>query len=182
MNHLSLQFALSFAAILFALTGAVTDLLWRRIPNVLTGPAMLLGLVLHGSAGGWRECLSSFAALLICGFVFLVFYLAGGMGAGDVKFIAAEGCLLGMSNSGSLLTLTALAGGVLAIGYAWRYGRLRQTCMNVVVLVCHHCQRGLTPHPKLYVENSLTLRLPYGLAIATGSLLTLYVRVFQVYP
>lgn len=182
MNHLSYQFVLSVTAVLCAVAGALTDIAWRRIPNVLTGPAMLLGLVLHGSAGGWRECLSSFIALILCGFIFLIFYLAGGMGAGDVKLIAAEGCLLGISNSGSLLVLTAIAGGVLAVGYAWRQGQLRQTCTNVLTLACHHREQGLMPHPELNVQNANALRLPYGLAIAAGSLLTLYLQAFQVYP
>ncbi len=126
--------------------------------------------------------LSSFGSLLLCGTVFLVFYLAGGMGAGDVKLIAAEGCLLGLANAASLLILTALAGGVLAAVYAWKQGQLKQTFVNVATLAIHHSQEGLTPHPELNVQNVQTLRLPYALAIAAGCVLTLSLQSPRVYP
>ena len=180
MRHLILQFALPVVAVSCALLAAVFDIRSRRIPNLLTGPAMLAGLLLHFVAGGWREMLSAFGALLLCGVVFLFFYLAGGMGAGDVKLIAAQGCILGLPNSPALLALTAIAGGVFAVAYAWRAGRLRQMCANVLTIAAHHTEQGLTPHPELNVHNAATLRLPYALAIAAGSMLTLSLQ--QVRP
>jgi prepilin peptidase CpaA len=53
-------------------------------------------------------------------------------------------------------------------------GRLRQTITNVGAIAMHHSQEGLQPHPDLNLSNLDTLRLPYALAIAGGSLLTLY--------
>ena len=79
-----------------ALIGAMTDIRSRLIPNRLTGPAVLAGVLLHFVSGGWREGGGALLALLVCGGIFLVFHLAGGMGAGDVKLIAAEACLLGL--------------------------------------------------------------------------------------
>ena len=181
MQHLLAQFALPASSLVCAVIGAIFDVRSRRIPNFLTGPAMVAGLAMHLGAGGWREMLSSFAALLICGTAFLLFYLAGGMGAGDVKLIAAQGCLLGFANVPCLLVLTAIAGGVLALGYAWKHGRLKQTCGNVAALTVHHAQQGLTPHPELNVLNAQTLRLPYALAIAAGCILTLSLQTPQVH-
>ncbi len=174
--HLSLQLVIFMVALACGATGAVTDLQTRRIPNLLTGPAMLIGLTLHLAIGGWKECATSLMALLICGAVFLVFHLAGGMGAGDVKFIAAEACLLGLPNAGTLLLCTALSGGVLALGLAFKSGKLRQTLQNVLVLTKHHRQHGIVPHPELNVLNSNTLRLPYALAIAAGCVFTLLLQ------
>ena len=88
--HPFLQLALFLAALGCGLTGAVTDLRTRRIPNLLTAPSMLIGLLLHLASGGWKEGATALAALLLCGAVFLLFHLAGGMGAGDVKLIAAD--------------------------------------------------------------------------------------------
>jgi len=65
-----------------AIVGSVFDVKSRRVPNFVTFPAFLIGLMLHLGFGGWRQMLSSLAAGVICGLVFLVFYLAGGMGAG----------------------------------------------------------------------------------------------------
>ena len=158
------------------LVGAVTDLRSRRIPNWLTFPTMLLGVVLHFAVGGWRGGSSSLFGLLVCGIVFLVFYLAGGMGAGDVKLIAAEASLLGLPCSGSLLLYTVLCGGVMALALAARRGRLRRTASNVLHLILHHQRNGLRPHPELNVLNQSTLRLPYAVAIACGCVLTVFLQ------
>jgi len=159
-----------------SLIGATTDVKSRRIPNVLTGPAFLLGLTLHLTIDGWHGLWTSFLAGLICGVVFLVFYLAGGMGAGDVKLIAAVGCIAGLPNIAYLLVLTALCGGAMAVVLAMIRGRLKETLFNVGALAGHHSRKGLQPHPELNVLNASTLRLPYGLAIAAGCSLTLYLQ------
>jgi prepilin peptidase CpaA len=157
-----------------ALVGSVFDVKSRRIPNFITVPFFLLGLAMHLALGGWKQLLTSLAAGLICGLVFLVFYLAGGMGAGDVKLIMAVGCIAGLSHIAYILVLTALSGGVMALVLAMARGRLQQTIMNVGELATHHSHEGLQPHPDLNLGNAATLRLPYALAIAGGSLITLY--------
>ena len=172
ISHLIQYSAFELLAVVVALTGAITDVHSRSIPNRLTCPAMLAGLGLHLVNGGWSECRSSMFALLLCGAVFFVFHLAGGMGAGDVKLIAAEGCLLGMANVASLLVYTALCGGALGLVLAMRQGRLRETLTNVCVLTTHHTKNGLRPHPELNLGNSGTLRLPYAIPIAAGVSLT----------
>jgi len=147
----------------------------------MTYPALATACALVGSAfdvfGGWRQMLSSLAAGVICGLVFLVFYLAGGMGAGDVKLIMAVGCIAGLSHIAYILALTAISGGVMAVGLALLRGRLQETLMNVGELVTHHRQKGLQPHPDLNLSNAKTLRLPYALAIAGGCILTIYFQV-----
>ena len=163
-------------ASLCALAGAAFDVKSRRIPNFITGPTFLFGLALHLVLDGWHGFGSAFAAALVCGFIFLIFYLAGGMGAGDVKLIAAVGCVAGLPNSSYLLVLTALTGGVMAIALALWRGRFREMIGNVGSLASHHKQEGLKPHPELNVRNTATLRLPYGLAIAAGCTITLYLQ------
>jgi prepilin peptidase CpaA len=174
MTFLQPQLTYPAAATACALVGSIFDVKSRRIPNFITMPAFLFGLVLHLALGGWRQLLSSLAAGIICGLVFLVFYLAGGMGAGDVKLILAVGAIAGLSHVAYLLVLTALSGGVMAIVWAVARGQLQQTIMNVGELASHHRHPGLQPHPDLNLKNAATLRLPYALAIAGGSILTLY--------
>jgi len=164
------------AATLCAIVGSIFDVKSRRIPNFVTGPAILLGLAMHLAIGGWAQFFSALAAGLICGIAFLIFYLAGGMGAGDVKLMMAVGCIAGLSHVAYLLVLTAISGGFMALGLALIRGRLRQTFTNVAVLTNHHTHEGLRPHPELNVLNAQTLRLPYALAIAGGSILTLYLQ------
>jgi len=168
------DFVYPAAATVVALLGAAFDIKSRRIPNFITGPAILLGLLLHLSLDGWHGLLTSLAAGLICGAIFLIFYLAGGMGAGDVKLIAAVGCIAGLADAGYLLVLTSLAGGMMGVVFAMMRGRLKETLLNVGAIASHHKEEGLKPHPDLNVLNASTLRLPYGVAIAAGSTITFY--------
>jgi prepilin peptidase CpaA len=164
-----------------AVVGAVWDVKTRRIPNVITMPAFLFGLLLHLTLGGWMQMLYALTAGVACGVIFLIFYIAGGMGAGDVKLMMAVGCIAGGANGAyfnpvaSIMILTAIGGGVMAVGLALFRGRLQQTVMNVGDLLSHHVSKGLQPHPDLNLANSKTLRLPYALAIAVGCILTLFI-------
>jgi prepilin peptidase CpaA len=174
MTFFQPEFAYPATAAASALLGSVYDVKSRRIPNFVTFPSILAGFALHLALGGWKQLLSSMAACFVCGGVFLIFYVAGGMGAGDVKLMAAVGSLAGMPHVAYLLVLTALSGGVMAVCLALSRGRLQQTILNVGALATHHSQEGLQPHPDLNVTNVSTLRLPYALAIASGCLLTFY--------
>ena len=160
-------------ALLCAIVGAAYDVAIRRIPNAFTLPAIVFGLLLHFGLGGWRQLATAAAAGLGCGVIFLLFHLAGGMGGGDVKLITAAGSIAGLSLMGPLLILTSFAGGMMAIALALSHRRLKQTLINLWVLVGHHRTHGLAPHPKFNSGNAQTLRLPYGLAIAAGSALSL---------
>lgn len=169
MQSLPLQTAYSLAAFACAATGAVCDVRTRRIPNWLTGSGILLGLLLHAWLGGLRSLAGAALAALIAGTVFLMFYLAGGMGAGDVKLMTAVCCLAGAGGTAGVLLGTALLGGVFAIVLAVLRHRVKDTFINMGRLLVHHGTSGLRPHSDLNLLNPRTLRLPYGLAIAAGA-------------
>jgi len=166
-------------ALACALTGAVFDVRSRRIPNFITLPGILFGLLLHLALGGWKQMALAALAGLICGGLFLIFWLAGGMGAGDVKLMTAVAAIAGMPLVTYLLILTALAGGVMAVGLALWRGRLRDTIKNVGALALHHRLEGLSPHPELNLGNARTLRLPYALAVVAGTATTLFLTALQ---
>jgi prepilin peptidase CpaA len=67
----------------------------------------------------------------------------------------------------------------MAIGLALYRGQLVETCRNVHAVAVHHRIMGLTPHPQFNISNERTLRLPYALAIAAGSGLSLCLVVMQ---
>jgi prepilin peptidase CpaA len=160
------------AALVCASIASLYDLRTRRIPNKLTLPAILAGLTLHLVRGGPTELGLSALAGLIAGGVFLLFFLAGGMGAGDVKLMTAVGCLVGTGSIKDVLISTVLIGGIMGVGLAIYRGRFRQTIRNVITLMHHHKAEGLEAHPEINVRNTASLRLPYALPIAAGCLLT----------
>ncbi len=179
MQRMGIEFVFPAASLLCATISAVYDVRSRRIPNFITLPAIAFGLLLHGVFGGLRQLATAAAAGLICGLIFLVFYLAGGMGAGDVKLMTAAGCLAGLSLIQHLLVWTALAGGVMAIGVALYRRQLVATLHSTYAVLVHHKTMGFTPHAQFNVRNDRTLRLPYALAIMAGSALTLCLLVVQ---
>ena len=156
-----------------ALCAAVMDVRTRRIPNWFTlsslGGAFLLQLLL----GGPHALLLSLAAASIAGSLFVVLFLAGGMGGGDVKLMAAIAAGIGLADTGALLMCTVLCGGVLAICVMVRHGRAVESVCNAGRIVRHHYENGLEPHPELNVRNRGNLRLPYAVAITAGTLLTI---------
>ncbi len=179
MDVLEQQLLFTGGSLLCACIGSVMDVRERRIPNLVTGPAVVAGLMLHAIYGGWRGLGDSALAGLIAGGIFLIFFLAGGMGAGDVKLMTAVGCIAGLSSLPVVAIATALAGGLFALAVCILHGRLRETLGNVAALLQHHGRKGLTPHPDLNLTNARTLRLPFALPIATGCLVAFCIVAWE---
>jgi prepilin peptidase CpaA len=142
---------------------------------------MAAGLMLHWIAGGWHGLADAALAGLIAGVIFLIFFLVGGMGGGDVKLMAAVGCLSGLSHLGLIVIATAIAGGVFAIAVSLAHGCLRETLHNSVTVLLHHGRRGLEPHPDLNLSNPRALRLPFALPVAAGCLFTVCALAWEAY-
>lgn len=163
---------LLFDALAVAFTAAVLDVQQHRIPNWLTYPTMLVGVLLRSYFFGWRGAVTAVLGLLLAGGIIFVFFLLRAIGAGDLKLLAAIGSLIGPREITITLLATAIAGGVLAVIYAIYCGRLRSTLVNVGSVMRFHAWGGLQAHPEINLDNPATLRLPYGLAIAAGMLYT----------
>jgi prepilin peptidase CpaA len=153
-----------------AVTAAFTDVRDRRIPNRLTYPAMIAGLVLQASVYGWRGLLLGLVGGLLFGGLFLIFHLVRAMGAGDVKLAAALGCIMGPAGSWQVMFATAVAGGALAILVMVFTGRVLKTLRSTLAVVGFHALHGLRTHPEVNLDNPAAVRLPYGLAFAAGTL------------
>src|SRR5262249_53378060 len=102
-------------ALVGALLAAVTDVWKFKVPNVLTMPLLLSGLVYHGVVGGGGALTCSAFGVLFGFGVLFAFYLMGGMGGGDVKLMAALGAWLGMPLIVYVFLVSALAAGLYAL-------------------------------------------------------------------
>jgi prepilin peptidase CpaA len=98
MNTPSLV-AMSFGiAVVVSIIAAVTDSRTGRIPNWLTLPAALLGVLLHAVVAGRGPAGLSLFGLLLAATVPAILYKVSqgrAIGGGDVKLFAALGALLG---------------------------------------------------------------------------------------
>ena len=102
-------------AVAVGLAAAAEDLIHRKISNWIVGAALVSGVVLQTVHEGWHGALSALlgAAAGFC--VFLIFYVLGGMGGGDVKLMAGFGALLGLPKVLEAALWTAGCGGLLAV-------------------------------------------------------------------
>jgi prepilin peptidase CpaA len=147
---------------------AVTDLRSHRIPNLVTIPALALGLVLSTLAGGLHGLGQSLAGMgLALGVFVLSLLCGGGIGGGDVKLLGAVGALGGAAFLLQSLVVAVLVGGVMALGLALLRGRLGE--------VVARCWRWMVLRASLHASVPLgtddpTLKLPYALPIALGVL------------
>lgn len=106
----------------FALTVMWTDWRTRRIPNQITYPAMLVGLVLAAIVafpgaplgGGFLDHLVAIVAAFVLTYPL---YAMGGIKAGDAKLLMAVGALKGTVFLLYAAILGVLFGGVIAVGY-----------------------------------------------------------------
>ncbi len=160
---------LLIGAVVCALAGGINDVRGARIPNWLTYGSLLAGLAVR-SAWGWAGLKSGLIGLLAAGGIFYVLFLLGGMGGGDVKLMAAVGSWAGGTQTVVVLIASAIAGGILAVGYMVFHRRVRMTLLNVLELGRHHLTSGIQPHPTLNIQEAGALRIPYGLAVAMGTL------------
>lgn len=163
---------LLFDAVAISISAAVMDVQQHRIPNWLTYPAMLAGVLLRSYLWGTKGALTALGGCLLSAAIVFVFYAVRAIGAGDLKLLAAIGAFVGPSHAITTLLATALAGGVLAIIYVLYRGRLRTTMANVGEVMKFHAGGGMQAHPEFNLDNPDALRMPYGLAIAAGTLYT----------
>lgn len=108
-------------AVLIALAVAAReDVLRHRIPNALNATALLLGVGLAALAGGWSGFLDSIGGAATGFAVLLPFYLRHGMGAGDVKLMAAAGAYLDPGSALLAVGIALVAGVFLAVAIVTR--------------------------------------------------------------
>ena len=149
---------------------ATIDIATRLIRNEICLALALLGIAAQLASP--MQIAQSLIAAAILLLLLLVIYQRGWIGGGDVKLLVALAIGLPLTGVIELLTMTALAGGVLAL-------------VHVVM--------RLLPYPKLAPAGSSLIRrvyaierwrhlrrapLPYGVAIACGGIWAIFSQGF----
>lgn len=159
------------------------DMQERRIPNGITVTAIILGWLFGLVSNGFNGLLNSLFGSAIGLTIFLIPFALGGMGAGDVKLLAAIGSLMGWRFAVNAAIYSALVGGIMVLFYLVKHHQLKNTLKNIAFLFItlltklfmkyrftdkliylqHRMAKNSTGYEKIYI--------PYGVAIAMGSLL-----------
>jgi prepilin peptidase CpaA len=150
---------------------AVNDLATRRIPNFLLLTGLACALLLHAlSAEPGASLLSALGGMGVGLAMFLPFYMVRGMAAGDVKMMVVVGAFCGPNEALQIAVLTWCVGGVMALVLVLLRGRLQLALGNIGRLVSGAISpKALAPTAASPSSGSL----PYGLAIAIGTVMVL---------
>ena len=155
---------------------AISDLRTYRIPNLLTYPAMLIALIYHTITSGVNGFIFSSLGLLVGTVLFSIPFFMGIMGAGDVKLMGAVGAVLGSRGVLNASLFTAVAGGIFAlILLLSHYRDFRFVTRTVETIQASLATRCLIKVP--VVDSKEKPKLYYGIAIASGTLYTMWWKV-----
>jgi prepilin peptidase CpaA len=147
-------------AILVGLAAMIDDLSRRQIANWIPMAALAGGLGWQIGQRGWSGGLVALGGAAVGFGVFLIFYLLGGMGGGDVKLMAGFGAVLGWERLPEAALWTAACGGLMALA-AVAIGEIRNRWRRL--------RSGATDRP--------VVAIPYAPAIAIGAWLALVPKV-----
>lgn len=144
-----------------------------RVPNWITFPMVLSGLIYSTWAGGLEGLGWGLLGMVVGLLTLLPLYSVGGMGAGDVKLMAGIGAWLGVTVTFYAFVWTVVVGAIMAICMvlhrkAWdkHYGQFLliigewMNVRNPAKLSEIAAERK----PRMYL-------LPYGIPICIGSIL-----------
>jgi prepilin peptidase CpaA len=167
---------LLFVASIYSMA-SIYDICYRKIPDILPASISVIGLamvfanktILEGVATLGLGAATFIALALLC--------MAGKLGGGDVKLLAASVLLVGANSFFDLFVLTALSGGVLSLVYFAAFLTLKALPASPEA---GRAASGKTLKARLHllwrIERRRILRrssVPYGVAISGGSILSL---------
>ena len=145
----------------------VTDLRSRRVPNLLVGISFLAGMSFQLWAHGWAGLGTGAAGAGVALLLFGALFLLGGMGAGDVKLMAAVGSWLGFQQTLVALAMTSILGGIMALAWAIAGGFLGRLLADTAGLILRR-----SSNQDQTLANPRRRRMPYVPAIALGTLIS----------
>ncbi|MCA9498580.1 MAG: A24 family peptidase [Nitrospirales bacterium] len=128
-------FLLLFGLAVGLVVAAISDVREGRIPNWLTGSLAVFGIGVQSWAHGWDGFLFSLGGLIMGLVCLMLFYIKGGMGAGDVKLLGAIGTILGPGQVVFAFTFAAMLGGLYSLGLLFNQGGMRHAWDRVLLLL-----------------------------------------------
>ena len=143
-----------------------------RVPNWMTFPMVLAGLVYNSWAGGWVGFEMAFSGMLVGLLCLLPLYAVGGMGAGDVKLMAGIGAWVGGWITFYAFAVSTVVGAFMAVWMAYRQGRLAHHYANFQMILAEwlHVKNPRELATIAAERKHTMLLLPYGIPICIGTI------------
>ncbi|RBP66001.1 prepilin peptidase CpaA [Alkalibaculum bacchi] len=173
--------------VMVALIATFYDIKEKRIPNALTFPAILMGIVLNTIFNGFEGLVFSIAGFFTGMVLFFIPFASGAMGAGDVKLMGAIGSLMGWRFVVVATLFSAISGLLVVFVYLIYQKKLFCFLKKYFLFFTIPIMQALSLsfksekldqiHKNLLLEkhqiHDEKLYVPYGVAIALGALFTL---------
>jgi len=143
-----------------------------RVPNWMTYPLVLTGLVYGACAGGWEGLGHSLVGMAVGLACLLPLYAVGGMGAGDVKLMAGMGAWVGATTTWYAFCVSVVVGALMAVAMAAHRGKLGHHTTNFMIIL-HEWLNVRDPRKLAAIaaeRKPSMLLLPYGIPICIGSI------------
>lgn len=152
------------------------DLKQHRIPNLLTFSALIIGVSLQLLLHGWEGLTYSLGGMAVGFLILIPFYIKGGMGAGDVKLMAAAGAFLGFKGSLMAVGLTLFAGSVMGIFLLVILGGVKAATHRYYttlkqLLYTQSISISYIPPPP---DEAAAIKFPYASAICVGTIAAMW--------
>jgi prepilin peptidase CpaA len=162
----------------------VEDLRHQKIPNLVTFPTMVLALVYHTLTTGLNGLLFSAGGLALGLGLFILPYALGGMGAGDVKLMAALGAIVGPHGIIIASILVILTGGVyglilFALNPRYTAGLLQRLWTTLKTFLLFR-QFILIPAGANYKMPVLRYAVP--IALGAGTYMIMIITGYDLFP
>jgi prepilin peptidase CpaA len=156
-------------ALVLACIGGWLDWRTRRIPNWLTVGGALAGLATNAMSRGWHGALMSLEGAALALGLLLPLVLLRGFGAGDWKLMGAMGAVMRWQAMVSVLIVSALISGAMAVFQVLARRRVKETLGNMVTLATGFVTFGLRANPDISLDNPNLMKQPFGVAVALAT-------------
>jgi prepilin peptidase CpaA len=142
----------------------------RRIPNWLTVPALLVGILGNTIYAGWPGTITALEGAGLGLLVLFPFVVIRAMGAGDWKLVGAMGAFVGPRPLLLVLVVALIVAGVMALAVVIYKRRLGQTLRNIGRLLFAFAS-GRPGDPAISLDNPNAVKIPFGVAFAIAAIL-----------
>ncbi|MGO8794952.1 MAG: prepilin peptidase [Candidatus Sulfotelmatobacter sp.] len=157
-------------AVALALVAGWTDFRSRRIPNWLTVPGFVVGVLGNLLLSGWPGLKASLLGAGLGLLVLFPFVFLRSLGAGDWKMAGALGAFVGPEVMVNLLMGSVFVAGIMALALVIYKRRFMQTLGNMGRMLGSMLTFHM-PGAEVSLDNPESLKVPYGVALALTMLL-----------
>ena len=140
-----MESSFALGALFLSILAMMIDLKTARVPNWLTGGGLIAGFGVRTCLAGGAGLETALAGALFGGGILFIPFLVRGIGGGDVKLMAAVSAWLGIGHAVVFILATAIAGGLLALGYLALRKQTGEALSKMARTIRFHLAVGLRP-------------------------------------